>query len=91
MDEGTCEGCGGPLTRMKWNTITDVLTCENSECDMYARPVMPNDTTKKREAKPKTKLPEWLGGIYGKEGNYTARLQKMRESLYTEEEDTKIL
>ena len=31
----SCEACGEPLYRLKWNTSGDILVCENVDCPKF--------------------------------------------------------
>ena len=31
----SCEACGEPLYRLKWNTKVDILVCENVACPKF--------------------------------------------------------
>lgn len=33
-----CSNCREPLTRVAWNTLVDILICENLSCTRYLQP-----------------------------------------------------
>ena len=85
---GTCERCGGPLTREEWNSNTDVVICNNLQCVRFRSPVSVPVSEQKRKTPPKRKyqIPEWLGGSDGPSNiGLSARLQRLQHTLYSEE------
>ncbi len=58
-DDGSCTLCGVPLTRRKWNTVTDILYCDNIKCELYHNPIVPSEAKGKPRPKPKSTLPSW--------------------------------
>ncbi len=91
MTEGTCVGCGGPLTREKWNSSVELFVCDNFQCSLFRKPIhTPKQALETREEI--LKIPEWLGGPNGQETNeITSRLQKLRRTFFAQEKDSEIL
>ncbi len=59
--DGNCTLCGVPLTRRKWNSITDILYCNNVDCKEWHSPIVPPEVKGKYKPKIKTTLPAWFG------------------------------
>ena len=83
-DEGNCGKCGKPLLRLKWNSTTDVIVCDDYRCDAFRRPLAPKESLiqvgkNKRE---KYEVPDWLGGPYDpKISHFARRLQGLQERI----------
>lgn len=33
-----CRKCGEPMIRVKWNSSVDIVTCNNSPCELFRQP-----------------------------------------------------
>jgi len=40
-----CSMCGGPLTTVPWNSVTDIAYCDNANCSSYHVPVRKHELT----------------------------------------------
>ncbi len=90
-DDGLCRLCSEPLSRLKWNANTDVLTCDNSRCGCFRRPIV-----SELRVQPKQKRKAYTSALLGDyddttSSSITIRLQRLREQVYTEEEVSEIL
>ncbi len=92
-DDGVCKSCSVLLKREKWNSDTDMVVCDNFKCNYYRNPVRSGERVKKAiKHRSKPELPDWMGGPYGGTENtdYAHRLQRLRSSLHTKDEETEI-
>lgn len=89
-EEKACERCGAPLVRKKWNTTTDVLICDDYNCPLFGRPIIPEVELKTESPrKSRTELPMWFrttGGPYAtKSDEIGHRLQRLRDGFSPKE------
>ena len=93
VNYGVCSECGVLLKREDWNEATDIIVCDNFKCPVFRRPIRQkrNSIARAEKREPVEELPEWLGGpIDGKDDSFTTRLQRLRRTLRTEDEETEI-
>ena len=68
--EELCSSCHKPLIRVKWNSTTDILICDNPYCSKFRNPITPPETTtdrKKYDSPFKEKMQRLRGIIYSEE------------------------
>lgn len=89
-DEGDCSRCGQTLLRLGWNSVTDMIVCDNYECELFRTPIGSPKPLEK--TKSQLEIPDWLRGTNGSESNkISSRLQKLQQVFYSKKEDTEIL
>lgn len=87
-DVDVCKRCGSQLKHEEWNSSTVITVCDNYQCTCFRAPV----STRERVAKePKFRIPECLGDSHDPKGSkFSARLQRLRDKLYAEDEETEV-
>ena len=82
--EGICSECKTPLLRLRWNEVTDVITCDNYDCGQFRTPIVPDETRRRvaRTKREKTIIPIWTGGpCDSKADNFSDLLQGLRDKF----------
>lgn len=94
--DGNCKSCGSPLLRLKWNSVTDIIMCNNYTCRFFHTPVsnIAPRVSGVAKSEQESKIPEWLGGPNDSKGNnfsdIQVRLQRLWNNVHAEDEETEI-
>lgn len=87
--DGVYKGCGKPLERHSWNRDVDIVYCGDYNCPLSHVPVRP---AKRKGGRPSGKTFTWVRGSNDSQNSiFTSRLQRLRETLLTKDEETEIL
>lgn len=60
---GSCNSCGSELVKMKWNSSTDVIVCDNINCGAFRNPIIPEEI--QYEKGEQTKIKKKMRRLWG--------------------------